>query len=62
MHLSKTLQLGEHIKVTGIAEAFNLYNHGQYTYNLLETAAQFGHRNGSAYAPREGQLGAKFQF
>lgn len=62
MHLSKTFQLGEHIKVTGIAEAFNLYNHGQYTYNLLETATSFGQRNGSAYAPREGQLGAKFEF
>jgi Carboxypeptidase regulatory-like domain len=62
MHLSKTFQLGEHIRVTGIAEVFNLYNHGQFTYNLLETAAQFGQRNGSAYAPREGQLGAKFAF
>jgi hypothetical protein len=62
MHLSKTFKFGEHIKVTGIAEAFNLYNHGQYTYNLLETAASFGQRNGSAYAPREGQLGAKFEF
>jgi hypothetical protein len=62
MHLSKTFQIGERIKVTGIAEVFNLYNHGQYTYNLLETSPQFGQRNGSAYAPREGQLGVKFQF
>jgi hypothetical protein len=62
MQLSKSFRLGEHIKVTGIAQVFNLYNHGQYTYNLLETSAQFGQRNGSAYAPREGQLGAKFEF
>jgi hypothetical protein len=62
MHLSKTFRLGEHIRVTGIAEVFNLFNHGQYSHNLLETSAKFGQRNGSAYAPREGQLGAKFQF
>jgi len=62
MQLSKSFRLGERIKVTGIAQVFNLYNHGQYTYNLLETSAQFGQRNGSAYAPRQGQLGAKFEF
>jgi hypothetical protein len=62
MHLSKTFHIRERIKVTGIAEAFNLYNHGQYTYNLLETATSFGQRNGSAYGPRVGQLGAKFEF
>jgi hypothetical protein len=62
MQLSKSFRFGERVKVTGIAQVFNLYNHGQYTYNLLETSAQFGQRNGAAYAPREGQLGAKFEF
>jgi hypothetical protein len=62
MHLSKTFQFGERFKVIGIAEVFNLYNHAQFTYNVLETSSLFGQHNGSAYAPREGQLGAKFEF
>ena len=61
LHLSKDLRLGG-IKVTGIAEVFNLYNDAQFTYNTLETSAAFGSRNGTAGSPRTGQLAVKVSF
>jgi hypothetical protein len=62
LHLSKDFRLGERFKITGTAEVFNLYNHAQYTYNVLETSAAFGQHNGAANSPRTGQFGAKFWF
>jgi hypothetical protein len=61
IHLAKDVQIG-HIKVTGIAEVFNLFNHAQYTYNLLETSTAFGTPNGSAGSPRTGQLAFRVSF
>ncbi len=48
--------------MTGIAEVFNLFNHAQYTYNLLETSTAFGTPNGSAGSPRTGQLAFRVSF
>lgn len=61
LHLSKDVRLGN-IKITGIAELFNAYNHAQYTYNTLETSTSFGVRNGQANQPRTGQLALKMSF
>lgn len=61
LRISKDLRVGP-MKITGIAEVFNLYNHAQFTYNTLETAAAFGAINGSAGQPRTGQLALKLSF
>lgn len=61
LRLSKDVVFGG-MKLTGIAEVFNLYNHAQFTYNTLETAAAFGTPNGSAGSPRTGQLAIKLSF
>jgi hypothetical protein len=61
LHLAKEVRLGR-IRVTGIAEVFNLFNHAQYTYTLLETSSAFGTPNGSAGSPRTGQLAFRISF
>lgn len=61
VRLSKDFRLGP-IKLTGIAEVFNLYNHAQYSYNVLETSPAFGTINGTVGQPRTGQLAVKMSF
>ena len=61
LHLSKDVRIGA-IKLSGIAEVFNLTNHAQFTYNTLETSSAFGARNGSAGSPRSGQLAFRVSF
>jgi hypothetical protein len=61
LHLSKDLRVGG-IKVSGIAEVFNLFNSAQFTYNTLETSTAFGTRNGTTGSPRIGQLAIKMSF
>src|SRR5262249_24022886 len=61
LRLAKDVRLGK-VKVTGIAEVFNVYNYAQYTYNTLETSASFGARNGQANSPRTGQLAVRMSF
>jgi hypothetical protein len=61
LHLSKDVRIGS-IKITGIAEVFNLYNYAQYGYNTLETSASFGSQNGQANQPRTGQLAVRMSF
>jgi hypothetical protein len=60
--LSKDVKVGERMKMTGIAEVFNVYNHQQFTYNTLETSAAFGTRNGTAGPPRTAQLAFRVSF
>jgi hypothetical protein len=61
-HQSLDLRFAKSVRLTGemrlnlIAEVFNVYNHGRYSYNLIEGAAAFGRRTGSAGDPRSGQL------
>lgn len=62
MHLSKDIHFGDRLKLTGIAEVFDVYNHQQFTYNTLETSAAFGAHNGTASSPRTGQLAVKLSF
>jgi hypothetical protein len=61
LHLSKDIRIGG-MKLSGIAEVFNAYNHAQYTYNLLETSTAFGSPNGQANQPRTGQLAVRASF
>ena len=53
--------IGE-VKMTGIAEVFNLYNHAQYTYNTLETSAASARGTARPDQPRTGQLAVKMSF
>jgi len=61
LHLSKDVRIGN-IKITGVAEVFNVYNAAQYSYNTLETSASFGVQNGQANQPRTGQLAVRMSF
>jgi hypothetical protein len=61
LHLAKDVRVGG-LKLTGIAEVFNVYNHAQFTYNTLETSATFGAPNGQANQPRTGQLAVRVSF
>src|SRR5262249_36514598 len=61
LHLSKDVHVGS-LKLTGIAEVFNVYNYAQYTYNTLETSSSFGLRNGQANQSRTGQLAVRMSF
>jgi hypothetical protein len=71
-HLTKDIRLGGSTKVQLLAEVFNVFNHanfGAYNTSLSATApattALFGtpnQNNGTAYVPRQGQLGFKIGF
>ena len=61
LRLAKDVRIGR-LKVSGIAEVFNLYNHAQFSYNTLETSAAFGAINGTQGQPRTGQLAVKMSF
>ena len=61
LRLSKDVRIGR-LRLTGIAEVFNLYNHAQFAYNVLETSAAFGAVNGTQGQPRTGQLAVKMSF
>jgi hypothetical protein len=56
------LRVGECVKMTGIAEIFNVYSHQEFTYNTLETSAAFGARTGTAGPPRTAQLAFRVSF
>jgi hypothetical protein len=66
LRVAKDLTLGRGMKVTGIAELFNLFNHTNYgAYNAQVNSATFGDPRQNllnAYLPRSAQLAAKFSF
>jgi hypothetical protein len=72
VHLTKDVRLGGSVKLQLVAEVFNLFNHANYgSYNTAlsatapATTALFGtpnQNNGTAYVPRQGQLGFKLGF
>ncbi len=62
VRLSKDFVLVSGVKLTGIAEIFNIYNYARYGYNTLETSASFGKRNNSGGTPRTGQLAFRVSF
>jgi hypothetical protein len=66
MRLQKQLQISERIKVDGIFEVFNLFNHANYgSYTTNENNANYGKpsfNDNSAYQPRMLQLGFRTTF
>jgi hypothetical protein len=60
--VSKEFRLGPRMKLTGIAEVFNIYNDKRYSYTLLETNRNFGLPQASAGPPRSGQLAFRLAF
>jgi hypothetical protein len=62
VRLSKDFALFGTVKLTGIAELFNLYNYARYGYNTLETSASFGRPNASGTTPRTAQLAFRVSF
>jgi hypothetical protein len=62
LHFSKDIRFGDRLKLSGIAEVFDVYNHQQFTYNTLETSAAFRTHTGTASSPRTGQLAVRFSF
>ncbi|MCC7008543.1 MAG: TonB-dependent receptor [Acidobacteria bacterium] len=62
VRLSKDIPLGATMRLTAIAEVFNLFNSARYRYNTLETSPTFGQPNASGGSPRTGQLAFKITF
>ena len=60
--VSKEFRIGSRLRVTGMAEVFNIYNYKRYSYNLVETNAAYGQHNASAGPPRTGQLAFRVAF
>jgi len=66
LRVSRVITLGGDVRVTLLAEAFNVFNWKNYGgYNTQLDSASFGQptaASGNAYAPRSGQLGFRFEF
>ncbi len=66
LRISKDINFPGGVKITGIAEVFNLFNHENYgAYNTLVNSAAFGNPVQNllnAYQPRKGQLAFKVTF
>jgi hypothetical protein len=72
LHVTKDIRLGGSTRIQLVAELFNVFNHANYgSYNTAlsatapGTTALFGtpnQNNGTAYVPRQGQLGFKVIF
>ena len=66
MRLLRHFQLGPHVKVDGIVELFNLFNHANYgSYVTTENSSAFGQpvQNVAVeYQPRMMQLGFRLVF
>ena len=65
LRISKDVRIGR-VRITGVAEAFNLFNHANFgSYNGQVNSTTFGDPRtsaGNAYVPRSGQLGFKVAF
>jgi hypothetical protein len=66
VRVSKVVRVGQRLRVTGIAEAFNLLNHQNFgAYDGVVNSVTFGQPRqnlGNAYTPRSAQLGFRVQF
>jgi len=62
VRVSKDFALGRGIKLSGIAEIFNIYNYARYSYNLIETSRLFQQRQSSSSDPRSVQLAFRLAF
>lgn len=66
MRLSRKFQLSQRVSVSGVFDVFNLFNHKNYgTYVVNERNSLFGQPttdNGTAYQPRNMQIGFRLTF
>jgi Carboxypeptidase regulatory-like domain len=66
LRVSKEIRLVGDVKLTGIAELFNVFNHANYgAYNGVEATATYGQPRqnlANTYLPRSGQLAFKLSF
>lgn len=60
--VSKDIELGRGLTLTGIAEVFNVYNYKRFNYTTLETSSNFGNPSSAASQPRTGQLAFRLSF
>ncbi|HYU78932.1 MAG TPA: TonB-dependent receptor [Vicinamibacterales bacterium] len=56
LRLSKDLRLYRDVKLTAMAEMFNVYNYARYNRNTIEGNANFGKATSAGNMPRTGQL------
>ncbi|OFW27070.1 MAG: hypothetical protein A3H97_21300 [Acidobacteria bacterium RIFCSPLOWO2_02_FULL_65_29] len=59
---SKDFSLGGSVKLTGIAEVFNLLNESRFNRNTIEGLSNFGEKRSSAITPLSGQLAVRLAF
>ncbi len=66
LRVSKNFRIGDRVRVTGIVEVFNLFNHTNIgSYNGQVNSATFADSRvsrGNSYVPRSGQLGFRLMF
>lgn len=66
LRLSKEFRLGGDVRLAGIAEVFNLFNHDNFgSYNGVVNTATFGdprQSTGTGYTPRSGQFAFRLSF
>jgi len=61
VRVSKDVRVGT-VKLTGMAEVFNLYNYARYNRNQIYNNALFGQATSAASTPRTGQLAFRISF
>jgi hypothetical protein len=62
MRLSKDFRISGDLKLTGIAEIFNVFNYERFNRNTIEGAAAFGQATQSGMDSRRGQLAFRLRF
>jgi hypothetical protein len=66
LRVSRTFALSRRVRLEGIADVFNLFNHANYgSYTTVESNAAYGNPSQNtniAYAPRTVQLGFRATF
>jgi hypothetical protein len=66
MRVTKTIVFANNVSVELLGELFNVFNRKNFgAYNTTITSASFGQpvaSSGTAYVPRQGQLGLRVNF
>ena len=64
LRFTKDFVMPNGLRISGMFEVFNLYNHASYRYNTLETSSRFGQRRSSErdVIPRQLQLAFRIAF
>ena len=62
VRVAKDMQLGGGVRLTGIAEVFNILDQSRFTRNTIEGRDNFGDKRSSAIEPLSGQLAVRLAF